>query len=83
MFLTQVSYGADDLIFDRRMDVYSNLYRTIPSQEGTNRAIIGLMKKFDWHKMAIITSSTQKKHARVSSVSQMYIISKFLIIDSY
>ncbi len=68
----QVSYGADDILFDRRRDLYSNLYRTIPSQEATNRAIVCLMNKFNWHKVAIITSTTQIKYTRVSShVSQL------------
>jgi len=67
-YFYKVSYGATDSIFNTMRERYSHLVRTIPSMDAENRALICLMKTFEWEKLVIATSSTSLPHLRVGKV---------------
>ena len=46
--------------------MYSRLFHTIPSEEAINRARICLMKKLEWRRIAMATSSSDDYYAKVS-----------------
>ncbi len=58
----QVSYGLSD----KRVDVYRNFYRTIPSILALNQARVKLLDYFTWYRIGIL-GSQQSDYSYVST----------------